>query len=152
MVNHWSWTIAEVKGGALAMNRIVMLIAVVMLTAFGPNQKAVSQAAHATLSQQKQCAEQAKRSFNEDFGPGASDEYGMHVHYDYTSHFDAKKNVCYLLVKGLGTSPDPVQTADVYDAYERRQYASYFWINPKGKKYWEVAPYMCWVQPNTEEI
>jgi hypothetical protein len=39
------------------------------------------------------------------------------------------------------------------DAYENREYASYFWIpDPRGvKKYWEMPPNSCELTPSIRE-
>ena len=132
--------------------RIVMFAAVVTVVALVSSQKAVSQEVHAALSQQKQCAEQAKRSFAEDFSPTTRDADGFS--YDYTSHFDPKRNVCYILLSAVGTPKGgPVVIANVYDAYEHTEYASYFWMNVEGKKYRKVEPVLCRVKPpHADEI
>lgn len=41
---------------------------------------------------------------------------------------------------------------NVYDAFEGRTYASYFWINPEEKKHWEeVKPSICNIKPPGED-
>jgi len=44
---------------------------------------------------------------------------------------------------GKGKSYVPTVFRTVSDAFEGKVYAEYFWCNDKGKKYWEVAPFMC---------
>ena len=95
----------------------------------------------ATLQQQKMCDEQAKKKFHED-NPKPNGTT------DYTSHYDARANVCYMMVHYVSTEGGKASVLDnVYDAFEGRTYASYTWINSEGKKYWEVAPMECWVKP-----
>jgi hypothetical protein len=100
----------------------------------------------ATLAQQKICADQATRSFNgSDFSKhGKADT----MSYEYTSHYDAAANVCYIMVIGTFNGKGKPAASDlVYDAFEGRVYANYVWINTQNKKYWEVPPMMCSVKP-----
>lgn len=103
-------------------------------------------ARQATLAQQKMCADQAQRSFNEsDFSkPSKTDTRS----YEYTSHYDAAANVCYIMVHGAPNGKGVLGSSDVvYDAFEGRVYASYIWSNPQKKKYWDVPPLECSVKP-----
>jgi hypothetical protein len=105
-----------------------------------------------TLEQQKMCAEQARKDFDEDqrqyresFGNTSSQLS------DYTSHFDSQKNICYVRIDSTLTNGGVPSTAiTVYDAFERRVYASYLWINSQKKKYWEVKPVECEIDPPKE--
>lgn len=98
-------------------------------TPFTPN--------NATLSQQKMCDEQAAKRFNEYIDQKARD-------FDsYTSHYDPSVNVCYVRVNQTLVEKIPGNSSTITDAFEGRVYATYLWSNPKGKKYWEVAPTMC---------
>lgn len=103
----------------------------------------------ATLTQQKMCADQAKRSFAEWAGTSlGSGKIGPYTYY--TSHYDAKANVCYIMVTdtySLGKSEGITCTSSVYDAFERRLYAKYIWKSDKVKKAWEVPPITCFVKP-----
>ena len=92
------------------------------------------------MEQQKMCDEQARKKFNEDYGTRKGYDY------EYTSHFDARANVCYMLVHGTADACCTVSYL-VYDAFEGRVYASYVWINPEHKKGWEVDPTDCSVKP-----
>lgn len=95
----------------------------------------------ATLVQQKMCDEQAKKKFHED-NPRPNELT------NYTSHYDAKANVCYVMVHYVATENGKASILNsVYDAFEGRVYASYTWINIEGKKFWEVAPMECWIKP-----
>jgi hypothetical protein len=97
----------------------------------------------ATLAQQKMCDEQARKKFHED-----NQDVPPHERGQYTSHFDAAGNVCYMLVHHAGTGNGVPSVSDlVYDAFEGREYASYTWVNTQKKKYWEVAPMECKVKP-----
>lgn len=106
--------------------------------------------ARPTLTQQKICAEQAKKSFDEyEQQPPHSGEDNPAA--DYTSHFDPQKNVCYVRISATTASKQSVtNSVVVYDAFERRVFANYFWVNSEGKKYWEVKPTMCEVHPQQQ--
>src|SRR6266478_9984019 len=54
----------------------------------------------ATLAQQKMCADQAKRAFNDSDASKPLDDKKMRrvSPPEYTSHYDAKANVCYIMV------------------------------------------------------
>lgn len=98
------------------------------------------------LVQQRMCADQAKQSFNDsDFGkPGKADT----MSHNYTSHYDAVANVCYIMVIGTYNGKGKPAASDlVYDAFEGRVYASYLWFNLQNKKFWEVPPTECSVKP-----
>lgn len=98
------------------------------------------------------CAEQAKKDFDEDqrqyresFGKTGSQ------FSDYTSHFDPQRNICYVRIDvSLINGKIPSTAINVYDAFERRVYASYSWVNAQNKKYWEVKPLECEVDPPKE--
>jgi hypothetical protein len=107
----------------------------------------------ASLAQQKMCAEQAKKMFEEDEESarqlGDKNEFRL---ADHTSHFDPQKNVCYVRIQTTTTSKTgPAESIAVSDAFERRLFALYVWTNTQGKKYWEVKPYRCEVHPPKQE-
>jgi hypothetical protein len=115
-------------------------------TTAAPAPSVANNARQATLAQQKMCADQAQRSFNEsDFSkPKKTDT----ENYQYTSHYDAAANVCYIMVSGTyNGNGKPAASDVVYDAFEGRMYANYVWINTQNKKYWEVPPMICSVKP-----
>jgi hypothetical protein len=123
------------------MKRILVLV--FMLSA----SLAVGQAKprQATLTQQKICAEEARKAFKEYYVPDKSG-----INYDFTSHYDPVANVCYIMVHGSGVdkATGVLMVSDVvFDAIEGRTYASYSWINSEKKKFWEVAPTDCSVKP-----
>jgi hypothetical protein len=102
-----------------------------------------SDPAHPTLAQQKMCAEQAKKAFDDD--EQRSRQSGSKgTLSDYTSHFDPEKNICYVRINSISAT---VISTIVYDAFERRLFASYGWVNANGKKFWEVKPMECKVLP-----
>jgi hypothetical protein len=122
------------------MKRLSIFAAVVTASlAFGQNKS------HAPLSQQKVCAEEARKAFNKSF---KAEQDG--ISYEFTSHYDAEASVCYVLVHGGGavsSSSSPYVSYFLFDAIEGRTYGQYTWINSQKKKYWEVAPMVCSVSP-----
>ncbi len=94
------------------------------------------------LAEQKMCSEQARKSF---------DDYTRQkvqgvrpVSQDYTSHYDPKATICYVLIEDTSMmGGDTSISYMVFDAFERRQFASYMWSSQKNKKYWEVKPLVC---------
>jgi hypothetical protein len=102
-----------------------------------------SQPRLATLSQQKMCDEQAEKQFKIYGTPAKGDTAN-----EYVSHYDARANVCYMMIHRGGISyGNPTVSNVVSDAFEGRVYANYIWINSGKKKYWEVAPMECDVKP-----
>jgi len=99
-----------------------------------------SQPRWATLEQQRMCSEQAEKQFR---ARGFTDKSS-----EYTSHYDARANVCFVMVHTVSATGTSVSDTElVFDAFERRGYASYVWVNAGKKKYWEVAPMTCVVYP-----
>lgn len=79
----------------------------------------------ATLSQQKLCADQAKRAFEESDAskPAKVEKMSRMVPAEYTSHYDAKANVCYIMVResNIFEHPDGQTFSNsmlVYDAFD----------------------------------
>ena len=103
----------------------------------------------APLSQQKQCAQQAKKAFTDYL---KSPSYGSKdvLPPTHTSHFDAKAGSCYVLIL-TGTSADggtSLLLADqVLDAFEGRVAASYAQQRANGKR--ELL--WCSVHPRGQE-
>ncbi len=97
----------------------------------------------ATLAQQKVCAEQGEKQFHIYGTPESGD-----TATDYVSHYDARVNVCYMMIHHGGMSlGSPRVSYVVFDAFENRDYATYIWINSEKKRCWEVAPAQCEVKP-----
>jgi hypothetical protein len=109
--------------------------------------ESTAEVARPTLTQQKLCAEQAKKAFDE--GQQQARQLGGDSPIsDYTSHFDPQKNVCYVRVSAVTASKRGVtNSVVVYDAFERRIFANFLWVNYSQKKYWEVKPSECEVHP-----
>jgi hypothetical protein len=81
-----------------------------------------------SLQEQETCAQQAKEAFQEYKGgasPGVS---------DYQSHYNKALNKCFILIKQTSElNGQPVMTTDLYDAIERRGFASYIQLTKEGK-------------------
>lgn len=102
---------------------------------------------HASLTQQKMCADQAKKAFDD---AGVSTKSKGYIDSHFNSHFDAKANVCYVGVYTATTLDGGKTMFDnvvVFDAFEGRTYASYSWHSDAVKKFWEVKPLECSVKP-----
>jgi hypothetical protein len=83
-----------------------------------------------SLQEEPICAQQAKAAFQEYKGgapPGTS---------DYQSHYNKALNKCFVLINQKSElNGQPVMTIDLYDAVERRGFASYIQITNEGKEY-----------------
>ena len=101
----------------------------------------------ATLTQQKMCADQARKFFSE-YESGTQKSRDV-VPDSYIDHYDAKANVCYVAI--VSESSDGEQTiinsTKVFDAFEQTSYALYIWKSARVKKAWEVKPLWCTVEP-----
>ena len=103
----------------------------------------------ATLAQQKMCAEQAKKAFYESEEgtpiPVADRTRRSRMSAGYTSHYDAKANVCYIMVSEMDLYKDEdgneiLNTTRVYDAFEGRIYADYFQMSKNPPPTCSVKP------------
>ena len=66
------------------------------------------------------CGEQAEKQFRASGFTYKSSEY--------TSHYDARANVCYMMIHTVSATKTSVSdTETVSDAFEGRGYASYVW-------------------------
>lgn len=100
----------------------------------------------ATLSQQKMCAEQARKFF--------LDPEMEHLGWtEYTSHYDAKRNVCYVMVR-MDMHLDKQHSEEfhaiafeVFDTFEGVQRAL-MQRNAIGPR---KEPYACHVKPSGQE-
>jgi hypothetical protein len=91
----------------------------------------------ATLVQQKICAEQAKKTFHED-NPTRPEHM---LTWEYTSHYDAAMNVCYIMTHFVQVKDSTFNLSyTVYDAFEGREYANFIQTSPKEKPWCEITP------------
>lgn len=99
----------------------------------------------ATLAQQKMCADQAKKSVD--------DPYFKANLIGYSSHYDAKTKVCYVLIrqdvvisKNGNTGTEKTVGYSVWEAFERTErgrLATTFPVPPNGKS----DTFVCYVRP-----
>jgi hypothetical protein len=117
----------------------------------------IANAGHAqTLDQQEKCAIEAKRSYQDIQAHDLAEQKqvgGQRISADYQSHYNTKTGKCLMLVEttdmlGGGTSST---AAYLMDANERRPYATYLWMSRKDKKYWDVPPTACELNPSLRE-
>jgi hypothetical protein len=109
-------------------------------------QKSTTKPRAATLSQQKMCAAQAHQKFVETYP--AEDPNAPTV---YTSHYDPRVNVCFMMVHRITTNQDSSMIwYEVDDAFEGRVYASYLSVN-STKAVGQVTPRDCTVRPFGEQ-
>jgi hypothetical protein len=102
------------------MKRISILMFVLAVSVATFSQTAKPR--QATLTQQKMCADQAKKIFHQD-NPTKPEHA---VTWQYTSHYEPHTNVCYIMtwVVTLEEKSANISHA-VYDAFEGRVYGSF---------------------------
>jgi hypothetical protein len=93
---------------------------------------------------------QAKKFFDE-YQQQAVQLEGDKPILDYTSHFDPQKDTCYVRINsGTAGEAGVISSSMVYDAFERRVFATYLWMNYSHKKYWEIKPTECEAHPQQQ--
>lgn len=111
----------------------------------------------ATLAQQKMCAEQAKRTFNESDASQPSKDKTIDWCILLTPSSTTQKRMSPTSwFHESGTIDNEKgkifsNSTLVYDAFEGRVYANYPWFSQDGRKYWEVAPMECSVKPRGQD-
>jgi len=90
------------------------------------------------LVMQEKCAKAAKEFFQEE---GFSNKSMA----NYRSHYNKKLNKSFVEISCMDNLGDGIFNVSktLYDVFERKVYAEYAWQSQKGKKYWEVKPYLC---------
>jgi hypothetical protein len=86
---------------------------------------------------QTKCAQQARVEFK---------AWEKELTANFTNHYNVKVNKCFVEITNMGSDRKPhVPTVNriVSDAFEGKVYGEYMWMNLKGKKYWEVEPFLC---------
>jgi hypothetical protein len=104
------------------MNRIFGLVILMIAShaAFGQTKPR-----QATIAQQKMCADQARKTFNED-NPTRPEHA---IDFEYTSHYEASANVCYIMTHTATVNDKSFNISyAVYDAFEGRGYGSFISI------------------------
>jgi Trypsin-like peptidase domain len=105
------------------------------------------QALHSTMAQQKMCADQAKKFFNDSDYNFKSNPFN-----DYTSHFDAKTNVCYVMVS-IDKNQIPEQWAIAYEVYNAFEGVERARLEAKVEMSGpEPKPYACTVELEEERV
>jgi hypothetical protein len=106
-----------------------------------------------TLDDQERCAAQARKAFQEWEADSKKGPLGhlYETQSDYESHYNTKVKKCLMLIENTSTPASGVgnisTSATLMDAYERHVYAYYLWITKEGRKYWEVPPADCELNP-----
>ncbi len=98
------------------------------------------------LELQASCAKQAQTYFRQQgFSVGAL--------ADFTNHYSSNFGRCFVVIKSTTINGQIIVTSSwLTDAFEGKDLGTYEWVNPGGKKYWEVAPDKCSVTyPSGEE-
>jgi hypothetical protein len=99
------------------------------------------------LELQAVCAAQSQKAFQEwenesKNGPAAS--VSKPFSSDYQSHYNTKLKKCLVLIEAVeDVNGQIAHSANLFDAFERRQYASFLWMTRENRKYWEVPPIVC---------
>lgn len=136
-----------IKGNKITTTIIVVLVAFFGVVYFSKqpvqieNKDLKTKAIVSNVDLQTKCASQAK-SFMDYYVVDQQEKQAD----EYTNHYNAKMDKCFVLIKhGITVSDGTfgVYTKNLFDAIEKKQYGSYGWQAQQGKKYWEVAPYDC---------
>jgi len=100
-----------------------------------------SKTASENLELQGKCSQQAQTVFLQlGYKNGGVDFY--------ESHYNPKLTKCFVAIHSTDMHSG-ANTQNLLDAYEQKQYATYFWMPDKVKKYWEVPPETCSLNPGT---
>jgi hypothetical protein len=100
-----------------------------------------SKTASESLELQGKCSQQAQSVFLQlGYKNGGLDVY--------ESHYNPKLTKCFMTIYSMNMNGGAI-TQNLFDAYEQKQYATYFWMPDKVKKYWEVPPKICSLNPGT---
>lgn len=92
-----------------------------------------------SLKLQEQCARQAATVFK-------SDGWEKEQMAGFEDHYNGKMNRCFIIEENTDVKTTPGRVSHsktMFDAFERKNLANYFWRSDKTKKYWEVAPFQC---------
>ncbi len=108
------------------------LIIVVIFLAGAPGHKA-------TLAQQGQCADRARKAFLDDKEEWTPDSNMSIFGHNYTSHYNVDLNTCFIRIQLQGMfkkDKNSFTRIDVLDAFEGTSYGSYTvaWPDPKGEE------------------
>ncbi|HEV2245935.1 MAG TPA: hypothetical protein VGW37_04715 [Terriglobia bacterium] len=105
----------------------------------------------ATMAQQKMCADQAKKFFNDSQALKSTKPAIVLFPASYVDHYDAKANVCYVAVvtfESIDSGKTTIYSTVVSDAFENTSYANYNTTSDRIKSWVEAkAPLICTVEP-----
>ena len=109
-----------------------------------------------SLDLQAKCSAEARKAFQEYSTEDKLDSAKLGISpplsLDYQSHYNTKVNRCLILTEKTSFQGGLTNTAiNLWDALERRNYASWLWQSHPTKKYWEVPPITCELAPNYKD-
>jgi len=105
---------------------------------------AAAQQRHATIAEQKICAAQAKKFYDETDNSNTKNT----TKNEYFSHYDDAAKVCYIRIDvAIYENKRATMSSYVFDAFEGRTYAEYVWLEEPGKFFWDVKPVQCDIKP-----
>jgi hypothetical protein len=131
--------------------KLIRLVVIAMIGAFA----CITSAQAQTLDLQAMCAAQAKKAFQEYTAEDKveSAKWGSQTtSLDYQSHYNTKIKKCLILTdKESFLLNKNVTSINLWDAFERRNYASWLWQPHETKKYWEQPPMWCELAPSYKD-
>ena len=85
----------------------------------------IAQQRNASLTEQKMCAEQAKKVFEEE---KEAESESVNHSILYVSHYDSRDNICYVMthVEWYQSNESVGERYTLTDAFEKHKFASYF--------------------------
>lgn len=108
----------------------------------------------ATLAQQKMCADQAKKFFNDSPLKKSPPKPTLVLFpASYVDHYDAKANVCYIAVSTIESADGKIidYSTAVFDAFENTAYADYNTTSDRIKGGADAKPpLICTVEPRDQ--
>jgi hypothetical protein len=109
----------------------------------------------ATLAQQKMCADQAKKFFDEADTLRKPPKPAIAIlPASYVDHYDVKANVCYIAIETIESidgGKTLIYSTAVFDAFEQTAYADYSQTSDRVKNYSESKPpLVCAVEPQDQ--
>lgn len=135
----------------MTMKILIAALALIVLVVRSAAQAAKQEPHQGSLAQQKMCADQAKKFFND---PNFKSEY----YTEYTSHYDVTTNACYIMIRSDIKLKDANGNKDlknwsvafgVFDAFEGTNRG---WLQEKvAGTFEERKPYACDVRPIGQE-
>jgi hypothetical protein len=120
--------------------RVIAGIAIIIASSLAPSWGQ-------TLQEQAICAQQAEKVFKAYNNAGSVPDYKP-ITSNYQSHYNTNLRKCLILVDEMSElKGEMLTTSELLDAFENRQIADYIWQTKEGKKFWEVPPLYCVLNP-----